>query len=94
MTLPKSQTSTVHYLLRLRNDAQVGFGCLPALGILLLGFVVRNSRQNNHVLALLPVHRRRDLMLGGASDAGMEATVNVNGNTDPESLGARDRWSV
>src|SRR5262245_41248287 len=49
---------------RLRHDADVGLGRLPALRILLLGVLVRHRAGDDHVLAVLPVHRRRHLVLG------------------------------
>src|SRR5262245_52982690 len=50
---------------RLRHDADIGLGRLPALWVLLLGVLVRHRPGDDHVLAVLPVHRRRHLVLGG-----------------------------
>src|SRR5262245_54546432 len=50
---------------RLRYDADIGLGRLPALRVLLLGVLVRHRAGDDHVLAVLPVHRRRHLVLGG-----------------------------
>src|SRR5262249_38125969 len=47
---------------RLRDDAQPRPGRLP-LAEELLRLVVRDRTRDDHVLALLPVHRRRDLVL-------------------------------
>jgi hypothetical protein len=52
-------------LSRLRNDAQIRLRCFPPSRELSLGFVVRNRRQDDHVLSALPVHRCRYLVLGG-----------------------------
>ena len=49
----------------MRHDAQVGLGGFPAAGELRLGLLVGDGRDDDHVLALLPVHWRRHLMLGG-----------------------------
>src|SRR5450755_928191 len=51
------------YLLRLRNDAQVGFGGLPSAGILFLGFFVRNVAADDDVIARLPVRWRGNFVL-------------------------------
>src|SRR5258707_8835186 len=50
--------------LRLRLDADIGLGRLPTLRILLLGVVVADRTCDDHVLAELPIHRRRHLVLG------------------------------
>src|SRR6266481_7736492 len=50
---------------RLRHDANIGLRRLPALRILLLGLVVADRTRDDHVLAVLPIHRRRHLVLGG-----------------------------
>ncbi len=47
-----------------RNDAQIGLRRFPAVRVLRLGVLVGNRRDDDHVLALLPVHRRRHLVLG------------------------------
>ena len=52
-------------LLRLLDHAQVGLDRLVALRVLLLRVLVGDRAGDDHVLALLPVHRRRDLVLGG-----------------------------
>src|SRR5260221_3359087 len=45
-------------LARLRHNPDIGLGRLPSLGIGLLGVVVRDRARDDHVLALLPIHRR------------------------------------
>ena len=50
---------------RLRNDPDVRLGRLPAVRVRLLRLVVGYRAGDDHVVALLPVHRRRDLVLGG-----------------------------
>src|SRR5262245_18765263 len=50
---------------RLRHDAEVGFGRLPALRIRRLGLVVGDRTGDDDVIALLPVHRCCHLVLGG-----------------------------
>src|SRR5829696_6571722 len=50
---------------RLRHDPQVRPGRLPALGINALRLVVSDRAGDDHVLAVPPVHRRRDSVLGG-----------------------------
>src|SRR5207245_9025749 len=54
--------------LRLRDDADVGTRRLPALRVGLLRLVVGDGPGDDHVLALLPGERRRDLMRRGALD--------------------------
>ena len=51
-------------LLRLRNDPQVRLGRLPAVGKLLSRVLVRDRREDDHILALLPVHWRCHLVAG------------------------------
>ena len=51
--------------LRLWHDSDVGLRRLPALRILLLGVLIGHRAGDDHVLAMLPVHRSRDLVLGG-----------------------------
>src|SRR5216684_800580 len=51
--------------LRLRHDSKVGPRRLPALRILLLGILIAHRAGDDHILAIFPVHRRRDLVLGG-----------------------------
>src|SRR6267143_869499 len=51
-------------LLRLGDDPQIGLRRLPARGIGLLRFLVGDRGDDDHVLALLPVHRRGHLVLG------------------------------
>ena len=51
--------------LRLRHDSDVGLRRLPALRILLLGVLIGHRAGDDHVFAILPVHRSRDLVLGG-----------------------------
>src|SRR5262249_42880250 len=63
LTPPGEGTSLLHP--RLRHDADVGPRRLPALRILLLGVVVGDRAGNDHVFALLPVHRGRHLVFGG-----------------------------
>jgi hypothetical protein len=49
---------------RLFDDADVGLGGLPAVGEQLLGFFVLDRAADDDVIALLPVGRCRDLVLG------------------------------
>src|SRR5262245_34612496 len=49
---------------RLRHDADIGLGRLPTLRVLLLGILVRHRAGDDHVLPVVPVHRRRHLVLG------------------------------
>ena len=51
--------------LRLRNDPDIGLRRFPTARKLLLCFVVLDGRHDDHVLTLLPVHRRRDFVLRG-----------------------------
>src|SRR5215469_13996398 len=53
---------------RLRDDADIGPRRRPTLGIPLPGFVVGDGPGDDHILALLPVHRRCDLVAGGELD--------------------------
>src|SRR6516225_5036609 len=64
--------------LRLRHDADIGLGRLPALRVLLLGFVVADRTRDDHVLAVLPIHRRRHLVLGGELQHRSRATPRRN----------------
>src|SRR5580693_5664886 len=50
--------------LRLRDDSNIRLGRLPASGILLLRFFVRNIAADDDVVARLPVHWRRNFVLG------------------------------
>src|ERR1700720_1584390 len=50
-------------LLWLRHDSKIGSRCLPALRIHLLGLFVGDRTSDNHVLARLPIDRRRYLVL-------------------------------
>src|SRR3954451_5481106 len=50
--------------IRLRDDADVGLGRLPFTE-LLLASLVGDRAGDDHVIALLPVDRRGDLVLGG-----------------------------
>src|SRR4029453_14086415 len=50
---------------RLPDDPDVGTRRLPAVGIGLLRFLVGNRAGDDHVVALLPVDRRRDFVPGG-----------------------------
>src|SRR5438552_8600587 len=50
--------------LRLWHDADIGLRRLPALWPQLLGVVVAHRACDDHVIAVLPVHRRRHLVLG------------------------------
>jgi len=52
-------------LLGFGDDAEVGFQGLPAARIFLLGFVVLNGGNDDNVLALFPIHRRRHLVFSG-----------------------------
>src|SRR5262249_28763027 len=49
---------------RLRDDADIGLRRLPTLRVLFLRFLVADRTGDDHVLALLPIHRRRHLVLG------------------------------
>src|SRR4051812_18455239 len=49
---------------RLRGDAQVGLQCLPAAWEFLFGLLVRKSRDDDAVVAVLPVDGRGDAVLG------------------------------
>src|SRR5262245_49064929 len=49
---------------RLRHDPYIGAWRFPALRIGLFGFLVGNRARNDDVLALLPIDRRGDLVLG------------------------------
>ena len=51
-------------LVRLRHDPNIGLGRLPAAGELLRGRFVGDRGNDDYILALLPVHRRRHLVLG------------------------------
>src|SRR5947207_1903504 len=59
VSTPLSRNSS----LRVRHDADIGLGRFPALGILLLGILVGDRSGDDDVLAVLPVHRRRHLVL-------------------------------
>src|SRR6516162_1285472 len=50
---------------RLRHDADIGPRRLPALRVGLAGVVVGDRARDDHILTLLPVHRRCHLVLGG-----------------------------
>ena len=50
---------------KMLDDAQVGLGRFQPAGIQLLRVFVGDRAGDDHVVALLPVHRRRDLVLGG-----------------------------
>ena len=52
-------------LLGFGDHAEVRFQRLPAAGIFLLRFFVRHGGNDDYVLALLPIHRRRHLVFGG-----------------------------
>ena len=54
--------SLARYLGRLGDDPQIRPGRLPAAGILLFGFLVRYCRRDDHIFAVLPVHRSCDLV--------------------------------
>jgi hypothetical protein len=49
----------------LRHDAQIRLGRLPAFGVLELRFLVGHCRQDDHIAALRPVHRRCDFVASG-----------------------------
>src|SRR6187401_2478144 len=51
-------------LLRLGNNPEVRLDRLPAAGILLFGFLIGDRRNNDHIIALLPVHRGGHLVRG------------------------------
>ena len=50
---------------RLRHDAQPRPGGVPAVGVLLLGLLVGHRAGDDHVLALLPLGRRRHGLVRG-----------------------------
>src|SRR5580693_4961522 len=50
------------WLLRLGDDPKVRLGCLPAIRVFLFGFFVRHGRHDDHILAMLPVHRSCDVV--------------------------------
>jgi len=50
---------------RRRHDPDVRSRRVPAVGVGLAGLLVGNGAGDDHVLALPPVHRRGDLVLGG-----------------------------
>jgi len=52
-------------LARLGNEPKVRLGCLPAAGIFLFSFLVRYRRHDDHIFAVLPVHRCCNLVCGG-----------------------------
>ena len=52
----------------LGNYAQVRFNCFPSVGELLLRFFVRYRRNNDHVIAVFPVHGSGYLVFGGQLD--------------------------
>src|SRR5829696_3383567 len=62
--LQRHNASEVSLLSGLWNDANIRLRCLPALRIELLSLFVRHRAGDDHVLAPLPVHRRRDPVLG------------------------------
>ena len=49
----------------MRHNAQIRFYGLPAFGIFFFGFFFRDGRQDDDVVALLPVGRRGHLVLRG-----------------------------
>src|SRR5258706_15889606 len=49
--------------LRLRDDAQIRLRGLPAGRVDFLGFVIADGAGNDDLVAALPVHRGRDLVL-------------------------------
>src|SRR5450759_3056440 len=49
-------------VLWLRNDTKIRLRLRPALRVLFLGLGLRHRRQDDHVVAILPVHRRRHLV--------------------------------
>src|SRR5215204_6589939 len=58
-------TVTVHLAPRLRHDPQVWPRRLPTLGVNALRLIIRDRAGDDHVLAVLPVHGRRNPVLGG-----------------------------
>src|SRR6266849_3802211 len=60
-----SDGEVLRALLRLLGDAQIGLGCFPTLGELLLRIFVADRAREDDVLSLLPVDGRRHLVLGG-----------------------------
>src|SRR5690606_12117903 len=67
--LVREKTGCRKSVLRLGNNAEIGLQFRPALGVLGLGGLVGYGRHDDDVLALLPVHRRGDLMFGGQLQA-------------------------
>src|SRR5881397_4434331 len=59
------QSSTAPFLLGLRNDAEIRPRRFPTLRVLLFGFLVGNRSQDDHILPLLPIYRRRHLVFRG-----------------------------
>ena len=49
--------------MRLRDDPDIGLRCFPAVRIFFLGLLVRHGGDDDYVLPLLPIDRRRNLML-------------------------------
>src|SRR5581483_417413 len=56
-------------LLRLRNDAHIRLGGLPAAGEALFRLLVGYGTGDDHIFAVLPIGGRRDLVLGGQLEA-------------------------
>ena len=50
---------------QLRDDADIRLRRLPALRKELFRLAFRNRPRDDHVFALLPIHRDRHLVLGG-----------------------------
>src|SRR5438067_12121972 len=64
-SFPDYPVALAALLVRLRHDAQVRLGCLPAIGVFLLRIFVGHRGYDDHILARLPVYRRVDLVSGG-----------------------------
>src|SRR5467141_5022689 len=60
-----STSATDALLVRLRRDSEVRLQRLPTFGELRLGVLVGYGRDDDHVLAVLPVHRCRHAVAGG-----------------------------
>src|SRR2546430_17569271 len=69
-------------LLRLGHDPEIRLRRLPARGLRLLRFLVGDRGDDDHVLALLPVHRRGHPVLG-RGPAGNPAAPPLLGDSGP-----------
>jgi len=62
---PGKKSTRAQYLLRLRHHTQIGQDRIPAGRVFLRCLFIGHGRDDDHVVARLPVHRGRDLVLGG-----------------------------